>query len=229
VRENENLLLAARIWKIKYVDEPAKKIEVVPAHDGKRPIFLGGGGVVDAKVREKMLQLLTSDSSHPKLDAASQQELRELRQEFARFGLVEFIHERPVLVKEAKLVLYTFTSTRINRSLAFLLNCLDVTVPYEYDDPTSSFTLTLSATLLPDLLAQLQLYALDVEEHLLAAIAENPGLLDFAKWAASLPVRYQAAVLQERYFDFAGAATFLQELRPLLSMQEADASTSSVG
>ncbi|MGI4737574.1 MAG: DEAD/DEAH box helicase [Janthinobacterium lividum] len=222
VRENENLLLAARIWKIKYVDEPAKKIEVVPAYDGKRPIFLGGGGVVDAKVREKMLQLLISDSPHSELDAASQQELRELRKEFAGFGLAEALHERPVLIKEAKLVLYTFTSTKINRSLAFLLNCLDVTVPYEYDDPTSSFTLTLSAALLPDLLEQLRLYALDVEGYLLAAITENPGLLDFAKWAASLPVRHQAAVLQERYFDFAGAATFLQTLRPVLSVQEAN-------
>jgi ATP-dependent helicase Lhr and Lhr-like helicase len=125
-------------------------------------------------------------------------------------------------------VLYTFTSTRINRSLAFLLNCLDVTVPYEYDDPTSSFTLTLSAALLPDLLEQLRLYALDVEGHLLAAITENPGLLDFAKWAASLPVRYQAAVLQERYFDFAGAATFLQTLRPVLSVQEANIPQGSV-
>ena len=130
--------------------------------------------------------------------------------------------EAALLVKEAKLVLYTFTSTRINRSLVFLLNCLDEAVPYEYDESTSSFTLTLSAALLPDLLAQLQLYALDMQVLLLRAIAENPGLLDFAKWAASLPVRYQAAVLQERYFDFAGTATFLQTLRPVLSVQESD-------
>lgn len=222
VREDENLLLAAKIWKIKYIDIPSKKIEVIPAHDGKRPIFLGGGGVVDAKVREKMLQLLRTASTHPELDAASQQELRELRQEFVGFGLMDDAHERPVQVKEEKLVLYTFTSTRINRSLAFLLNALDVSVPYAYDEPTSSFTLTLLPARLPDLLEQLRLYAQDVEVHLLTAIQENPSLLDFAKWGASLPIYYQSEVLKERYFDFDGTATFLQDLRPVFSNEALD-------
>ncbi|GAB3879308.1 DEAD/DEAH box helicase [Hymenobacter segetis] len=219
VREDENLLLAAKIWKIKYIDVPTKKIEVIPTHDGKRPIFLGGGGVVDARVREKMLQLLRTASIHPELDAASQQELRELRQEFAGFGLTDDAHERPVQIKEEKLVLYTFTSTKINRSLVFLLNALDVSVPYDYDESTSSFTLTLPPARLPELLEQLRLYAQDVEVHLLAAIQENPGLLDFAKWGASLPIYYQSEVLKERYFDFDGTATFLQELRPVFSSE----------
>ena len=62
VQENENLLLAARSWKIKYIDEKAKKIEVVPADDSKKPIFLGGRGVVDARIRPKMLGLLSTPS-----------------------------------------------------------------------------------------------------------------------------------------------------------------------
>ncbi len=223
VREDENLLLAARIWKIKYIDEKAKKMEVVPANDGKRPIFLGVGGLVDAKVREKMLQLLLTASSHPELDEASQQALRELRQEFASFTLSDIAHERPVLVKEEKLVLYTFTSTKINRSLAFLLDCLDITVPYAYDEPTSSFVLTLPPTRLPGLLEQLRLYAQDVEVHILAAIPKNPSLLDFAKWGASLPTRYQGEVLKERYFDFDGTAALLRDLRPMLSSPTEDA------
>ncbi|HEX8327278.1 MAG TPA: DEAD/DEAH box helicase [Hymenobacter sp.] len=219
VRENENVLLAAKIWKIKYVDEAAKKIEVVPAHDGKRPIFLGGGGIVDAKVREKMLDLLIAASAHPELDAASQQGLRELRQEFAGFGLTDADTQRPVLVKEEKLVLYTFTSTKINRSLVFLLNALDVSVPYEYDEPTSSFTLTLPPARLVEVLEQLCLYARDVEVHLLAAVQANPGLLDFAKWAAWLPSCYQSEVLKERYFDFEETAAFVQNLRPVFSSE----------
>ncbi|RZK18249.1 MAG: DEAD/DEAH box helicase, partial [Hymenobacter sp.] len=212
VQENENLLLAARIWKIKYIDEKAKKIEVVPASDGKRPIFLGGGGVVDGKVREKMLQLLSQPSQHPELDEASQQVLRELRQEFASFALADSAHQRPVLVKEGKLVLFTFTGTRINRSLVFLLNCLDVPVTYVYQEEESSFTLALAPARLPELLAQLLLFAQEVDAYVEVAVRENPGLLDFAKWGASLPVGYQCAVLKERYFDFEGAAAFLQDL-----------------
>ncbi|MGI4874321.1 MAG: DEAD/DEAH box helicase [Janthinobacterium lividum] len=217
VQEKENLLLAARIWKIKYIDEKAKKIEVVPANDGKKPIFLGGGGVVDTRVREKMLELLSQASQHPELDDASQEALRELRQEFADFALIDLAHHRPVLVKERTLVLFTFTGTRINRSLVFLLNCLDVQVAYLYQEEESSFTLSLDPARLPDLVAQLRLFAQEVDGYLEIAVRENPGLLDFAKWGASLPVSYQCEVLKERYFDFEGTAAFLQNLLPVFS------------
>ena len=220
VQENENLLLAARIWKIKYIDEKAKKIEVVPANDGKRPIFLGGGGVVDAKVREKMLQLLMQATQHPELDEVSQQILRELRQEFAGFALTDAVHQRPVQLKEGKLVLYTFTGTRINRSLVFLLNCLDMPVSYVYREEDSSFTLSLAPARLPELVTQLGLFAQQVDDYLVLAVEENPGLLDFAKWGASLPVVYQCDVLKERYFDFDGTMAFLQKLVLVLSQPQ---------
>jgi ATP-dependent Lhr-like helicase len=37
--EDENILLAAKIWKIKFIDFKSKKIEVIPAKDGKKPMF----------------------------------------------------------------------------------------------------------------------------------------------------------------------------------------------
>jgi ATP-dependent Lhr-like helicase len=64
-----------------------------------------------------------------------------------------------VLVKEGKLVLFTFTGTRINRSLVFLLNCLDVPVSYTYQEEDSSFTLALTPAQLPALVEQLRLFA----------------------------------------------------------------------
>ncbi|MEX2594938.1 MAG: helicase-related protein [Anditalea sp.] len=62
--ENENIFLAARIWKIKFVDEQSKRVEVLPAHDGKKPIFFGGGGKIHPKIREKMLEILYSKMSY---------------------------------------------------------------------------------------------------------------------------------------------------------------------
>jgi ATP-dependent Lhr-like helicase len=96
----------------------------VPAHDGKKPIFLGGGGMVDARIRTKMLELLSYPSQHSELDEAGQEALRELRQKFTGFALTD------TTVKKGNLVLFTFTGTRINRSLFFLLNCLDGPVPH---------------------------------------------------------------------------------------------------
>lgn len=208
LQENENLLLAARVWKIKHLDLPVKRIEVVPAHDGKKPLFFGGGGTVHPRIRQEMLGLLVATSTPPELDAPSQEALRGLRQEFAGFPWpAELVHERPVIVKDKFLVFYTFTGTRINRSLAFLLKSLDVEATY--DEATSSFLLPLAPRLLPELFEQLRLFIADIDFHLAAALTQNPALLDFAKWSPALPLPYQCAVLKERYFDFEGTENFL--------------------
>lgn len=107
-------------------------------------------------------------------------------------------------------MLFAFTSTRMNRSLVLLLNCLDVPVPYTYQEEESSFTLALTPAQLPALVEQLHLFAQEMNEYLEVAVRENHGSLEFAKWAASLPVACQCGVLKERYFDFEGTAVFLQ-------------------
>ena len=210
VQENENLFLAARTWKIKFVDLAAKRIEVVPALDGRKPLFFGGGGTVHPRIRQEMLRLLATAALPPELDPASREALRQLRREFAGGVLPPAPGpERPVLVKDNYLTLYTFGGTRVNRSLEFLLRCLDV--EFTATEADSSFQLMLKADLLPTLFEQLRLFAADVDFHLARAVAENPLLLDFAKWSAALPLPYQCAILKERYFDFGGLQDFLRD------------------
>ena len=213
VQEQENLLLAARTWKIKEVDFTAKRIEVIPANDGKKPLFFGGGGTIHPRIREKMLHLLASTSQHPELDAASREALGVLRRTFSQFGLPAVpTHERPVLAKSGgEVKLYTFTGTRINRGLALLLEAAEVN--FSTDERESSFTLAVVPTLLPALFEQLRLFADDIDFHLTQALAAKPGLMDFAKWGAALPLPQQVAVLKERYFDFEGTKAFLRDTR----------------
>jgi ATP-dependent Lhr-like helicase len=210
VQESENMLLAARIWKIQYVDVPAKRIEVVPANDGKRPKFFGSSGVVHARIRERMLQLLTSGSQHAELDPASQEALSLLRQEFACFSLPpEPSHFRPVRVKDTTVTLFTFAGTKTNRTLEFLLRRLEIA--YVCQEETSSFTLAMAPALLRDLLEQLRLFVEDIDFHLVDEIDGNPALLDFAKWGAALPLDLQAAIVKERYLDVEGSLAFLSQ------------------
>ncbi|MGI4739931.1 MAG: DEAD/DEAH box helicase [Janthinobacterium lividum] len=210
VQDGENLFLAARTWKIQFVDLGARRIEVVPAHDGKKPLFFGGAGTVHPRIRQQMLLLLASDGPHPELNAPSREALRQLRQEFASAGLPATpTHERPVVVKDSYLVLYTFSGTRINRSLVFLLRALDV--EFIANEADSSFQLALKPSLLPALFEQLRLFAEDIDFHLQTAVAENPMLLDFAKWSTALPLPYQCEILKERYFDFEGTKDFLRD------------------
>ncbi|PTX13180.1 ATP-dependent Lhr-like helicase [Pontibacter mucosus] len=215
VREDENILLAAKIWKIRYVDFKSKKIEVAPTADGKKPLFLGRGGIVAPKVREKMLQILFTSTVYPELDEPSQEVLSELRKDFAAFPLRDCSLERPVLVKDGQVVLYTFTGTRVNRSLAFLLNCLDL--EHSYDEHSSSFTLAIAPGLLSDLTEQLLLFIDDVDFHLEQAIQQNESLLEFSKWGVKLPLKFKSAILKERYHDFDGTRTLMSSMKPVLN------------
>ena len=89
-----------------------------------------------------------------------------------------------MVIKDNNLIIYTFAGTRLNRSLAFLLRALDV--EFLADETESSFALAPKPDLLPALFEHLRLFAEDVGFHLQTAVAENPALLDFAKWSAAL-------------------------------------------
>lgn len=164
------------------------------------------------RIRQEMLRLLaTPDDPAPELDAASQEALRQLRREFAGFGLPTVPGpERPVAIKDDYLTIYTFAGTRLNRSLAFLLRCLKLS--FVADEAESSLTLAVAPAQLPALFEQLRLLAEDVDFQLQAAVAETPALLDFAKWSAALPLPYQCEILKERYFDFEAATEFLRQV-----------------
>lgn len=216
VCEDENILLAAKIWKIRYVDFKSKKIDVVPAADGKKPLFFGGGGLVDGRVREKMLNILCSDTTYSELDESSQEKLGELRDFFAVFPITDSETQRPVFVKDGKLTFYTFASTKVNRSLHFLLSCLDLEPGY--DEQSSSFTLAINPNLLPDLFEQLLLFIVDVDFHLEQALAENESLLDFSKWGSRLPLKYKTAILKERFYDFKATSELLSIVRTVTNL-----------
>lgn len=117
---NENILLAAKIWKIKYVDDKSKLTEVIPAKDGKKPIFFGGGVEVHAMVRQKMMEIIFSSDSYDYIDKKGADRINEIRNEFQGFEIGSIVNQRPIKVKPNCLELYSFTSTRINRTLKLL-------------------------------------------------------------------------------------------------------------
>lgn len=107
-------------------------------------------------------------------------------------------------------MLYTFTGTKINRSLGFLLTALEV--PFEHNDAESSFTFSVAPALLPDLFEQLRLYTDDVDLLLTQALETDASLLDFTKWGTHLPKIYQCEILKERFYDFDGARQLLERM-----------------
>ncbi|MGN7986136.1 DEAD/DEAH box helicase [Pedobacter sp. 22226] len=206
VRENENILLAAKIWKIKFVDHDGKKIEVVPANDGRKPLFLGEGGDVHPRIREKMMEILFSKESYAVLDENSAMEIEKLRKEFAVFPITDIDLQRPILTEAKELSLYSFTGSRINRTLLFLWDLSGVELSLKDDHSRFKVDNNVLDTVEFDKL--LGEFSDDLDFHLENFIYAYPGALSASKWAAYLPVKYRLLLLKQRYFDFEGTKRF---------------------
>lgn len=218
VKIDENLLLAARIWKIKDVDFKGSKIIVIPAKDGKKPVFFGGAGNIHWRVRNEMLRILKSNEEYIELDDSSSSIIDELSQDFKGFEISDYECDRPIIDKSGKLLVYTFTGTKINRSLAFLIKLTER--EFTLDDHSSSLQLELDRSGITKLIHEVNQKYKQIDNYLITELKENELLIGFSKWGSYLPLEYQAEIVKERYFDFEAAMVFLNnmnlvEIRPL--------------
>lgn len=211
--EDENILLSAKIWKIKFVDHKAKKIEVIPAKDGKKPVFFGNSGLVNSKIRDKMLEILYSKMNYDFLDKPSSDELDTLRKDFSVFNLQDLQYDRPLLSGENKIELFTFTGTQINRTIKLLLDIAGI--KNMFNDSNSSFYIHSSKFELTSKWNTLPLPLADIDKHISNLLDLNPALLDFSKWGHYLPVKYQIKLLKDKYFDIEETKKFLLSIKLL--------------
>jgi len=197
--EDENIFLSAKIWKIKYVDHKSKRIDVIPAKDGKKPIFFGSGATIYPKIREKMFEILYSTTDYNFLDQPSCDEIEILRKTFSVFNIQDLQSDRPLLCSEKHLQLFTFTGTRINRTIQLLLNIAEI--KNVLDDRNSSLTIEVSNQELQFKWDSLILPLSDIDTQISNLLQSNPTLLDFSKWGIYLPHDYQVKLLKDKYFD----------------------------
>lgn len=209
--EGENILLAANIWKIREVDHRAMKVYVSRANDGKKPIFGGSGVDVHPAIRERMLKLLTSDTAVEYLDEAGTEQLRQMRKEFSQKRIHNLEGERPLVEENGSLRLYTFTGTRINRSLQVLLEIAGI--PARLNDRSTSLEIEDSEAVLRKRWHTLGRYVDEVDSYFYELLNKNPSISSFSKWSAYLPKHLQIPLLKERRFDFSGAANFIASTR----------------
>jgi ATP-dependent Lhr-like helicase len=212
--EGENIFLAARIWKIKFVDFKAKKIEVVTANDGKSPIFPPSVAIIHWKIRQKMLDILYSKECFTFLDEESNFKLDELRRDFSIFNIQDYSRDRPLLTKENYLEFFSFTGTRINRSISFLFDIAEIK---HFSGDGIPFEIKLSKQ---DLLAKWNTLVNPVDTidiHLETLLKEKPDIIGFSKFGQYLPLKFQISLLKQHYFDFNGAELFLTSCNLLTS------------
>jgi len=210
VRIDENVYLSARIWKIQDIDYETKKIEVIPARDGKKPIFSGDPADTVHKIREKMLEIILSEDQYDFLDAAGHETIRELRKYFSVFEVKNPETDRIVHHGQTNSTFYTFTSSKIHRTLSFMMDSFGI--EHQIHDSSSSMSIKSTDGDFAGVLQGIHLDEITIVQMLEQLIQEKPAMLDFSKWAKYLPLRYQAKLLKESYFDFEGCHSFLKNL-----------------
>jgi ATP-dependent Lhr-like helicase len=214
IREDENIFLAAKIWKIKFIDFKSKKIEVSPTKDGKKPMFFGSGSIIHPRIREKMFDILFNKMNFEELDQPSFDEIASMRKDFSVFNIKNLQVERPLLSKEKHLLLYTFTGTRINRTLQLLLNIAGI--KNILADNNSEFDIEAPKLELLEKWSSLTKPLPDIDSNIITLLQANPTLLDFSKWGQFLPQKFQVSLMKQKYFDI----TNTEKLLPLIKLIE---------
>ncbi|WP_109693855.1 DEAD/DEAH box helicase [Chitinophaga deserti] len=204
----ENILLAARIWKIVDVDESVSKIEVVPANDGKSPIFYGSGGVVHCMVRQRMWDIIKSDVPIMNIADDCKRIIQELRDEFEHNHFDETFVDRPVFVSEEGIVFYTFCGTRINRTISVVLENLGFL--HELNENSSGFKVFDNKVSISELVILVLNAINNIDSVLSDVIHRNPKILMFSKWGQYLPVKFKIEIVKCNYLDVDGTINFLK-------------------
>jgi ATP-dependent Lhr-like helicase len=211
IRVNENIYLSAKIWSITDIDFKTKKIEVMPAKDGNKPTFFGDPADTAYRIREKMLQILISKEEYDFLDDMGREAIDNLRKYFSVFAINDFQTERPLLTSNEHLSFYSFTSSKINRTLRFILNTLEVKNAL-YDQESLFEIEERNSSELQTILKSIDRNQ-NIDQILIELLKNTPEIMDVSKWGKYLPIQYQAALLKKKYFDFEGCYAYLQHLK----------------
>lgn len=210
IREDENIYLSARIWKIIAIDLKSKKIEVAPAKDGKKPIFEGNGANIADKIREKMLEVLVSKKEYDFLDEPSQDVISEMQKEFSVFDFSDIIKERPLLSTNKNFIFYSFTGSKINRTLKLIFDTLGI--QNIFSDLDSSFEIKTSQEEFMLKLKNIESSNINFDFILENLLENTPEILDFSKYGMFLPLKFQIETLKNSYYDFPKSKKFLKHL-----------------
>lgn len=217
IDEDENIYLAARIWKITNVDLDANLITVIPANDGKKPKFSGAMPVIHPRIRQKVLEIIFSSDLFEELDKSGKNEIETMRKEFSVFKITDTRLERPLMVAETNAELFTFTGTKINRTISFLLDLAEI--KYIFHSFSSSFEMEISHDHFLNVWNYLSKFLTEIDLHIENLLQKSPGILGFSKWGEYLPVKFQIELIKNSFYDFAGAEQFLSEYKIVRNTQ----------
>lgn len=209
---DENIYLAAKIWKIVDFDEKSLKAEVIRTNDGKPPIFGGDVGDVSQMIRQKMFEVLMNFKEQDfEYSDDIQQVFKEMRFEFNKLNVHDFYKQRPVIYKEDTVLFFTFCGTKVNKTLNYIFKQLELDVSYH--EFKSCFEITSPYGDLAMIIEDTKRAIVGIDNLIGNDLITGNVEFVYSKWGEYLPISHKLKFLLEDYFDVKATSVFLEDLR----------------
>lgn len=204
LKVGDRIYLAGQVWQINAINHRSRKIMVILSDKANAKSFAGSGSFeISGEVRAKMEEILFN-LDKIKLNPNIREILEALREEIKEedYHFVEF---------EGKIGLRTFKSTKINRTLALLLNIKSKSSSYYVDDRSS----TIVGNNIRRDLKKIRENPVDIEEienHLKDDQSLIETYLSANKFMVLVPDDLKIIYIIENILDIDGANQYLQNL-----------------
>ena len=204
LRLADRIYLAGQVWKIEAINHKSRKIKVSLSDKANAWSFAGAGGFeisgeIRAKMEEILLNPLTID-----LDAPSKKIINDFGKELKN----ESYH---FVDLDGKTGLRTFRSTKINKTLALILNIKSKSLDYYVEDKSS----TLIGPSIKRKVEELRENPLE-DEEIKSFLIDNSRLIDgyisLNKFMILVPNELKVSYIIENVLDIEGAKEYLQKL-----------------
>jgi ATP-dependent Lhr-like helicase len=205
----QSVYLAASIWTVVEMDKERKKLWVERAAKGRRPTFVGQAVPVDTLVRSKMLELVSAGYSGGKLDTEASAALKQLH---SRFASAKLETDRPVLLQGEFTQFFTFASTRVNRTLQFLLQ-KGLGINCALDDHSSSLEFKTGMIAPQDLLPKIVAVLTNLESLVTVQIEADSYSFPYPRWAEFLDTDSKLKIVIDEFFDVESTKAFCETVR----------------
>ncbi|WP_311482175.1 DEAD/DEAH box helicase [uncultured Anaerococcus sp.] len=204
LRIADRIYLSGQVWKIEAINHKTRKIRVTLSEKANAKSFAGTGGFeISGEVRAKMEEILLNHQSM-KVDDKISQVMDELGNELIDedYHFVDY---------DGEIGLRTFKSTKINKTLALMLNIKNKSLDYYVEDKSSTI---LGPRIKKDF-EQLRQNPLE-DEEIKSFLIDNPrlieGYISLNKFMVLVPEILKVTYISENILDIDGAYQYLQNL-----------------
>lgn len=216
VLAGETILLAGAMWEITLVEAGRGLVTVVPALQGKRPIWLSSGRQIHPQIAEKIYQVYTGAEDYEYLSPRAWHRLQEVRMLAKGQGFERGVR---VLQEGARsLTLFDFAGTRRQSALATLVRGWLREQELSWQVKQTPFSIQIEGGEIPKGTAKkLVTFLLDVlvrkaeAKYMMMGRAAEPDGNPITKFGSYLPLHFQRLIEAEIKRDIEGLRLWVQE------------------